>query len=114
MSDKFETLFYFMNENISVVEIKKLGLPDNASKSQKYQWFFILNEELSLDKLEFESSFIDTVNGNEINVRKFKDAEFRFDDNFGKFQHKNGGHIIMKVPNENLPLPLLKLISDSI
>ncbi|MFG1493404.1 hypothetical protein [Halobacteriovorax sp. ZH4_bin.1] len=114
MEKKFETLFYFMNENVSVIEVKRLGLPDDTEKAKIYHWFFILNEELSLEKLKFESSFVDHVNGNEINVRTFENAEFRFDDSFGKFQNKEGGHIIMKVPNNILPKPLSDLILNNI
>lgn len=114
MENKFETLYYFMNENVSVIEIKRTDLPKDSSKEELYQWYFILNEELSLEKLKFESSFVDQVNGNEINVRKFENAEFRFDDSFGKFQDKKGGHIIMKVPNAVLPAPLAELIFKSL
>ncbi|RZF22796.1 hypothetical protein DAY19_03215 [Halobacteriovorax vibrionivorans] len=114
MDKKFETLYYFMNENVSVIETKRTDLGDDAKKEELYQWYFVFNEELSLEKLEFESAFVDQVNGNEINVRKFKNAEFRFDDSFGKFQNKEGGHIIMKVPNAVLPQPLEDLISKNL
>ncbi len=103
-----------MNENVSIIEVKRTDLPEDAPKNQKYHWFFIFNEELQIEKLEFESSFVDNVNGNDINVRKFKAAEFRFDDAFGKFQNKEGGHIIMKVPNAVLPAPLEELINKSL
>lgn len=114
MKNEFETLFYFMNENVSLIEVKRTDLGEDAKKEDTHQWFFILNEELTLEKLQFESAFVDQVNGNEINVRKFKGAEFRFDDSFGKFQDKEGGHIIMKVPNAVLPQPLQDLITNNL
>jgi hypothetical protein len=99
MNEKiFTPLFYFMNEDVALVEIKLNNLDDNASKDQLYHWIKFSNSSQEISRLKFISMGSENINGNNINIRVFEDGELRFDDSFAKFQHKGDGHIIMNAP----------------
>lgn len=93
MSKEYKALFYFMNEEVSLVEVEHNNI---------LQWLRI-NPDKSFEKLTYKSSDTQVVNGNEINIRVFEEAELRFDNDFGKFQHGERGHIVMKQSPSLLP-----------
>ena len=113
-SNIFETLFYFMNEEVCVLEIKISGMSEDAPKDKRYHWLKLTKKNNQVDKLVFQSMNVEDVNGNKINVRAFKNAELRFDDHFGKFLHNDIGHIIMNSPIDSVPSDLIKTIENYI
>jgi hypothetical protein len=91
-----------MNENFSLIEVKRNDLPDNTPIDQVYHWLFITNETKKIEKLAFKAMSEEMVNGNKMNVREFDNAELRFDDAFAKFQIENNGHIFMNSPVDQI------------
>jgi len=88
---------YFMNENAAVVELSN------------EQWKFIkLPSEIFILKLN--SSTIENVNGNDINVRVFEKAELRFDNDFAKFQYLDNGYILMNCDISTIPNEIITLL----
>ena len=102
----FEPLYLFLNEDITLFEVKRNDLPDNTPPDQVYHWLTVSKKKPEVRKLTFKNKGVENVNGNEINFREFKEGELRFDSNFAKFILDNDGHIIMNVPitdfSENL------------
>ncbi len=97
-NEQFTPLYYFMNENIAVVEVSNDTLPADATKQERLHWLKITNNCNTVERLTFKAMKSELVNGNEINVRSFEDGELRFDKNFAKFLYKGDGHIIMNIP----------------
>lgn len=103
MSDiNFTPLYYFMNENVSVVEIKRNDLSESATKEETYFWFR-LDASQNITRLKFVSMDSEVVNGNNINIRIFDNGELRFDDKFAKFTYNGDGSITMNVPVTEIP-----------
>lgn len=108
---KFEKLYYLMNEKISVVEVKLLDLDEKAPKEQVYKWIYILSSG-EIKSLEFSEMKKEEVNGNQINVRIFKNAELRFDDLFGKFVLGDELYILKNCSKDPLPSKANESISQ--
>jgi hypothetical protein len=111
---KFETLFYLMNENHSVVEIKICGLAADAPIQEVYHWLSISMETKKVEKLSFVSMDEETVKGIKFNVRVFENAELRFDESYAKFVMNNDGHILMNCSEEFIPEQLSVCIQEYI
>lgn len=81
LSQDMNLLFHFQGEDFDLVEVKKLGLPESAPKSEVYQWLKIsrLGE---FEKLHFSS--MDT------NSRTFTEGKLEFDDHVGTFSDDRG------------------------
>jgi hypothetical protein len=106
----YTSLFYLMNERYSLVEIKINGLPKDSPKEDVYKWFAIASESNKVEKLKFKSMSEEVINGNKMNVRKFENAELRFDNSFAKFVFEGDGHILENRSQELLPTELDELI----
>lgn len=98
----FTPLFYLMNENFNLIEVKRNDLPEDSPLDQVYHWLFITNETKKIEKLSFKSMSEEMVNGNKMNIREFANAELRFDDAFAKFQIENNGHLFMNSPVDQI------------
>tara|TARA_R110002072_G_scaffold1989_1_gene16228 strand:+ start:2548 stop:2865 length:318 start_codon:yes stop_codon:yes gene_type:complete len=96
-------IFYFMNENVSLIEVE---YKDN------FHWLLISEKDKKITPLDFLEMGEEIVNENKIMIRKFKDGELRFDDQFGKFTFQNDGHILMSQPPSEIPEATLQNISD--
>lgn len=96
-------LKYFMNEKVSVVEIQTIG-------QETTTWLRIGSDDTLATLLNLQSSGSEVVNGNDIMIRAFDTGEFRFDDEFGKFQYKGDGSILMRLPVQDLPVEVTKKI----
>lgn len=108
----YEVLYYFMNENFNVVEVKKTNLPSDSTPDKLYHWLFIPTSNNLVRKLHFIKMGEETVNGNLIQIREFDNAELRFDQTFAKFQLEGNGHILMKSDLSKLTPALLKSIEN--
>ncbi|OIQ19545.1 MAG: hypothetical protein BM556_03410 [Bacteriovorax sp. MedPE-SWde] len=106
--NNFTTLYYFMNEEVVLVEIEFT----TVSGDKLIQWFKITENLSTIDKLNYKSQDSQNINGNNINVRVFEDAELRFDNDFGKFQHGENGYIVMKRPIQDMPHELSDKLSQ--
>jgi len=108
----FKTLYYFMHEEVSIIEIELTDLADDAPKENRFHWYKYLTAKKEITKLTFKSMSEEDVNGNLINVRVFEEAELRFDKSFGKFSDADNSFIIMKMPTEQLPEDLIGALKD--
>ena len=106
----FDVLYYFMNENFNVIEVKRTDREETAHASELYYWLYIPTETLLAERLHFKSMSEETVNGNLINVREFDSAELRFDDAFAKFQIREHGHILMNTKITEVPQNILDTV----
>ncbi|WP_417335323.1 hypothetical protein [Halobacteriovorax marinus] len=93
-----------------MAEIKRHGI--QGDKSDIYKWIKINPSNQEIESLKFESMKTEEVNGNEINVRIFENAELRFDNFFAKFQYKNEGHIVMNCDTSEIPDIFLNHIEE--
>ncbi|PIK14019.1 hypothetical protein [Halobacteriovorax sp. JY17] len=110
----FELLYYFMNENVILTEIKRSDLSNEKDKSKIYSWIKINPHNQEAEFLTYQSMSVENINGNEINVRTFSDGELRFDQHFAKFQHKSEGYIVMNCNTTDVPEVFLDKISSLI
>jgi hypothetical protein len=114
-SDKninFTPLFYLMNENYNVIEVKLNDMPKETALDQVYHWLFITKKTNKIEKLIFKSMSEEVINGNKMNVREFDNAELRFDEAFAKFQLEGEGHILMNSPVTEITIEGNELILD--
>ncbi len=99
----YTALFYFMNEEVSVIEVKRTDIPEDSDKDKMYHWLKYTQGSKKIERLRFRSMSSEVVNGNNINIRAFADGELRFDKDFAKFLHCNDGHLIMNRPVQDIP-----------
>lgn len=112
MEQAYRTVFYFMNEKVSIVEIELLNLPSGAAKSERYHWIFIDHFAKSPKKLEFVSMADENINGNKISVRTFKDSELRFDQSVARFIEGEETHLVLNEKVGKMTSGLKKILSD--
>lgn len=91
--------FYFMNEEVSL-----LKLPDTEN------WYLINTKDHSYSLLKLLNENAQTINGNNIEVKTFENAELRYDKDFGKFQHDQNGFILLNCCHQIIPSELIDLI----
>ena len=109
---KFTVLHYFMNENLTVIEVKKEGLTENLSKDQVYFWLSILSESQEVKRLDFQEMKQENVNGKTMNVRIFSQGDLRFDDFFARCIIHGNGQILMNESKKTLPQEINNLVSN--
>ncbi|EQC46789.1 hypothetical protein [Bacteriovorax sp. Seq25_V] len=97
MAEQITIISYYMNEVASVVEL------DNGT------WKYIRLPNNVYD-LSLKDSRTEIINGNEINVRVFENAELRFDKDFAKFQHLDSGHILMNSDVNSVPAEIKAML----
>lgn len=109
----FETVYYFMNENITLVEIKNTEVPTDSPKDKIYLWLTV-EADGRIEQLSFESMAETVVNGNPINVRKFSNAELRFDNLYGQLVLGDKLFILKNCSEVSLPEKTLNLLKKYI
>jgi hypothetical protein len=87
-------LYYFQNEYMTLVEVKRDDLPASARPDQVYAWLVIDPKKKEFRKLGFKSMNSEMVNGNLINIRGFNEGELRFDALFAKFVYGPNSHLL--------------------
>ncbi len=112
-TERFKVLYYFMNEEISIVEIELINIPNDTSKDKKFHWLRYIPRTKELTKLTFKTMGEEIVNGNNINSRVFDEAELRFDKAFGKYSDSANSFIIMNAKTDKVPQGLLDSINES-
>ena len=112
VNTQFETLFYFMNENIQIVEVKRTDIDESSDKSLLYHWLVLAAGCDKAEKLHFVSMGKEDVKGIEINVRTFEEGELRFDENWAKFLYNGEGHIVVKENADIVPENLKSIIAS--
>lgn len=88
--------YYFMNEELSLININSNPV-----------WFRIDSASNEVQKLELIGEDSQVINGNNILVKTFKGAELRYDNDFGKFQDKSNGHILLNCCDKEIPSELI-------
>ena len=83
-STRFKTLFHLTNNDMDIVEIKHLGLPEETDKSLLFYWLLIRRGNLP-ERLEFAS--MSTDGGNQ--VRVFEEGKLSFNGNAGHYITKD-------------------------
>ncbi|OUR94212.1 hypothetical protein A9Q84_18085 [Halobacteriovorax marinus] len=94
----YTPLFYFMNENILLVEVKINELPEGFPVDKIFHWLMVPKATGEISRLKFSSMDDELINGNKMNIRVFENAELRFDEKFAKFQIDGQGNILMNSP----------------
>jgi len=74
MSSKYKILYFFQNSDTAILEIQRLGLPDNADAEATYHWLYFDKITGSLIKLWFRSMDSST----EIEERYFEQGYLKF------------------------------------
>jgi len=74
MSSKYKILYFFQNSDTTILEIQRLGLPDNADAEATYHWLYFDKITGSLIKLWFRSMDSST----EIEERYFEQGYLKF------------------------------------
>jgi len=74
MSSKYKILYFFQNADTAILEIQRLGLPDNADAESTYHWLYFDKITGSLIKLWFRSMDSST----EIEERYFEQGYLKF------------------------------------
>ena len=108
----FEPIYLFLNENITLFEVKRTDLPKDSTSDKLYHWLTVSKSKPDIRKLTFKDMGVENVNGNDINVRNFTEGELRFDKNFAKFILDNDGHIVMNVSVTDFPDNLVTLTKN--
>ncbi len=98
-------LFYFSNEYMALVETK--------DSNGGLLWSVVDLKVNSSKGLVFQSMGEELVKGNKIQVRKFTNAELRFDDNFAKFILNDEAHLLERLDILAIPEAIHKIISQS-
>jgi hypothetical protein len=101
-----------MNENLTIIEIKKEVLTENMPKDQVYLWLSILSEIQEVERLDFQEMKQENVNGKTMNVRIFSQGDLRFDDFFARCIIHGNGQILMNESKKNLPQDINNLVSN--
>ncbi|WP_120498344.1 hypothetical protein [Kiloniella sp. EL199] len=103
---RFQTLFYFSNEDINLVEIKRLDLPATAAKSDIFHWILI-NQDHSIQKLIFVS--MSEENG--FQSREFEEGKLRFNEDLGFYETETSHPLKCHQP-DNLSNTLVSLLEN--
>ena len=74
MSPKYKILYFFQNSDTTILEIQRLGLPENADAEATYHWLYFDKITGSLIKLWFRSMDSST----EIEERYFEQGYLKF------------------------------------
>ena len=93
-SIEYSFLYYFQNEYMTLVEIKRTDLPEDSNPEQAYSWLVINPQTVEYKKLSFKSMGTEMVNGNLINIRVFNEGELRFHGLFAKFVYGPNSHLL--------------------
>jgi hypothetical protein len=108
-AEKYSTLFYFQNELLSVVEVKRLDLAEDAPLGDVFHWLKI-KKTGELSKLSFVSMAVEEIKENMIDVRIFKVGELRFSKGFAKFDDGVNAHILEQVTDNKLSSTLTEKV----
>ena len=88
-----DVVYSFVNEEMTVFELKNTVAPDDCPKSQKYQWF--VADDRGVNKLTFVSSTDSIVE----QIREFQGASLRFSERMEKayFTDDRGVHELYRL-----------------
>lgn len=75
-----EPLYLFIKDipSVSIFELKSNGVPNNAPKNLKYQWFLLRDRKMTA------LTFTEQLVANGILIRKFEEGVLAWDDVTGK------------------------------
>lgn len=96
MNIAFALLYHLENPNLSIFEIKRHGLPENAPASEVYQWFLFNKLSGQLSPLHFRS--MDSDGG--IEERFFEEGYLKFSQESGTFIEKFNSAQHLLTPTE--------------
>lgn len=108
----YTPLYYFMNENISLLEIKRTDQPEDAPKDEVYHWLAFDNQSQEIRRLSFKSMDKEPIDGNEINIRIFENAELRFTNEFAKFIENDQVHLVLNNSVDEIPDELKIVVEE--
>lgn len=100
-------LYYFTSDEISVIEIKRTELPEDAPLSEIYKWLIV-----SKNKKIFELDFVSMGKSGDEESRVFVESDFKFNQFQGNFKILGKSFLLIcNNPNE-LPSEELSLIQS--
>lgn len=86
----FTCLYYFYSVDLSVVEIKRTDLAEDAPLSERYKWLVVIPETRKVLELDFRSMKNEGDNG----LRIFVEGEFRFNKVDGQLSLLGEKHLL--------------------
>ena len=109
MKPIFTYLYYLENPSISIFEIKRTDLPEDADISIIFQWLMVDKQSLSVSKLEFIS--MDRTEN--VEERFFAQGYLKFNAQEGTFIEKfnTGQHKLTKI-QEDFPTDYQDIIQN--
>lgn len=82
--DKVQYLFYFSSDDLCLLEIKRTGLPAQASLSDMYKWLIYFKASRAFVPL----SFISMQKKEDCECRSFSEAELKFDETSAEMNYQ--------------------------
>ena len=80
----FECLYFLDNLQLSIIEVKLNGLPDNATAAEKFHWLKIEKESMVISPLTFGAM----DSSGEVEERYFEEGFLKFNSLSGTFIEK--------------------------
>ena len=100
--NKFQVLYFFESEELSVFETKRLDLSTSASLSDVYKWTVFLKKDQVFESLKFKAMTRTGVQQG----RKFVGAELEFDLAKAVFSYKKQQYDLSVESPESMPAAL--------
>lgn len=102
----FKCLYYFTSPNISVIEIKRTDLAENAPLSETYKWLVIFNSSQTVVELKFKSmSKTDSDD-----FRSFSEGDLKFNLNEGDLNLRGERYGLERRNHEEVAPEILKTV----
>lgn len=97
----FECLYFLDNDNLSIIEVKLNGLPDNATAAEKFHWLKIEKENMTITPLTFGAM----DSSGEVEERYFEEGFLKFNSISGTFieKYNSAQHPLMVLNGDTLP-----------
>lgn len=98
--EKFNYLYYFESDAVTVIESKRKDLSTSASLSDVYKWTLFEKNENKFTSLSFRSMSKKEAE----EFRSFKEAELRFSNVSGELKYQGQTFSLTPEKPESLPL----------
>lgn len=106
--NSFKCLYYFTSPKISVIEIKRTDLAENAPLSETYKWLAIFNSSQTVVELKFKS--MNQTESEEF--RSFTEGDLKFNFREGDLNLRGERYGLERRNHEEVPSEILKTVED--
>lgn len=106
--DKVQYLYYFSSDDICLLEIKRSGLPTEASLSDVYKWLIYFKSSRAFVPL----SFMSMLKKEEGEYRIFAEAELKFGETTGEINYQGTMFKLQRNDVSSLPVEIKEEVSN--